>query len=197
MDLQQRVTGILTRPTEEWRVIEAEPTDVATLYREYIVLLAALPAVAGFLGMVIIGMSVPFAGHVRVGVASGLRWAIFQYLAALVAVYLAALVFTKLAPTFASRDNIVQALKLSAYAMTPVWLMGILSIVPALAPLSILGALYGIYLLYLGIPVLMKTPADKVVGYLIISIVVIIVVNVVLFLVIGAVAGSSRMMWGV
>jgi hypothetical protein len=196
MDLQARATGILTRPREEWNVIEAEPTDVATLYKSYIAILAAIPAVAGFIGLVLIGVSVPFAGHVRWGVASGLRWAIFQYIGALIGVYIAALVLTKLAPSFGSRDNFIQALKLVAYSLTPMWLAGVLSIIPALGALSIIGGLYGIYLLYLGVPVLMKTPADKVIPYLLVSLVVVFVVNIVLFFIIGALAGTSGMMWG-
>lgn len=197
MDLQKRATGILTRPREEWNIIEAEPTDVATLYKSYIAVLAAIPAVAGFIGLVVIGMSVPFAGHIRWGVASGLRWAIFQYIGALIGAYVAALVLSKLAPTFSSREDFIQALKLVAYSLTPMWLAGVLSIIPALGALAIIGGLYGIYLLYLGVPVLMKTPADKVIPYLLVSLVVVFVINIVLFFVIGVASGTSGMMWGV
>jgi hypothetical protein len=195
MDLQKRVTAILTRPRDEWPVIETEPTDVATLYKSYIALLAAIPAVAGFVGLVVVGVSVPFAGHVRWGVGAGLRWAIFQYIGALIGPYIAALVLSKLAPTFNSREDLIQALKLVAYSMTPVWIAGVLSLIPVLSPLSIVGALYAIYLLYLGVPVLMKTPADKVIPYLVVSLIVVFLVNIVVFLIIGAVSGTAGM-WG-
>ncbi|RYD42182.1 MAG: YIP1 family protein, partial [Sphingomonadales bacterium] len=44
----------------------------------------------------------------------------------------------------------------------------------------------GLYLLYLGLPVLMKAPLDKALGYT----VVVIIVYIVLFLVVGAVVGA-------
>ncbi len=48
--------------------------------------------------------------------------------------------------------------------------------------LGILAGLYGLYLLYLGLPVLMKSPKDKSVGYT----VAVIVAAIIIFIVIGA-----------
>ena len=72
MDLVPRVTNILTKPKQEWPVIAGESTDVATLYKEYIVLLAAVPAICSFIGMTVIGVPIPFFGSYRVSVGSGL-----------------------------------------------------------------------------------------------------------------------------
>jgi hypothetical protein len=44
--------------------------------------------------------------------------------------------------------------------MTPVWLAGALSLIPGLRLLGILG-LYGVYIFWLGVPVLMKAPNEK------------------------------------
>ena len=65
MNLQSRVMNILTKPKEEWPVIANETTDVPSLYKEYIVPLAAIPAVCGFIGMTIVGISIPFVGTFR------------------------------------------------------------------------------------------------------------------------------------
>ena len=62
---------------------------------------------------------------------------------------------------------------------------GIFGIIPALGWLGILG-LYSLYLLYVGLPILMKAPEDKAVGYT----VVVIIAAIVLFLVVGLVAGT-------
>ena len=53
--------------------------------------------------------------------------------------------------------------------MTAAWLAGVFVILPALSILSILG-LYSFYLYYLGLPKLMKAPADKALVYTIVSI---------------------------
>ena len=44
--LQARVVGMLTNPTIEWRSISSEPDDIQSLYMNYIIPLAAIPAVA-------------------------------------------------------------------------------------------------------------------------------------------------------
>ena len=192
MDLQTRVVNILTRPQTEWTVIASEPTDVATLYKSYIMMLAAIPPAAGYIGMTMFGISVPVMGTVRVGVVQGLTAAVVQYVLSLVGVYIASIVIDKLAPTFQSQPDAMQALKLVAYASTPSWLAGALGIIPALSPLAILGGLYGIYLFYLGVAPLMKTPSDKVVPYMAVSALAIIVVMVVTTALAAAMGGVMR-----
>jgi hypothetical protein len=192
MSLQTRVVNILSRPKQEWPVIAAESTDVAGLYREYIGPLALIPAIASFIGLTVVGMTVPFFGTYRIGVMSGLTNAIVSFVLALVGVYVAALVLEQLAPKFESRGNTIQALKLVAYASTPVWLAGVLNLVPTLAPLAILAALYAIYLFYLGLPVLMNTPPNKVLPYMIIAALLIFVINLFIGLLAGAISGVGQ-----
>jgi hypothetical protein len=196
MDLQTRVRRILTVPREEWPVIKTESGDPAYIYTKYVLILAAIPAICMFIGWVVIGQSMPFVGRVRFGVAAGIRMAIFQYCGSLLSVYVSAFVIAKLAPTFDSRPDVNQALKLVAYSMTPMWVAGVLYLIPALGVLVILAGLYGLYLLYLGMPVLMETPEPKVVGYLVLSIVVIIVVMFIIGMIFAALGGASAMMSG-
>jgi uncharacterized membrane protein (DUF485 family) len=188
-DLKDRVVKILTQPKTEWEVIEAETTSTSSLYREYIAILAAIPALANFVGLSLVGITVPILGTIRIGVVRGLANAVVSYVLALVGVYVAAVVIEKLAPSFESRPDRLQALKLVAYASTPVWLAGILAIIPALAVLIILIGLYSIYLFYLGVPVLMKTPMAKVVPYMIVAAIVTIVISFVMGTVAGSVTG--------
>ena len=44
-----RAMAILLRPKLEWPVIAAEPDTVGGLYTRYILIMAAIPAVMGFL----------------------------------------------------------------------------------------------------------------------------------------------------
>ena len=57
MNLQARVKAILTSPKTEWEVIAAEQTDIPSLYRNYIVILAAIPAICSFVGLVDLRLS--------------------------------------------------------------------------------------------------------------------------------------------
>ena len=189
MDLQQRVIDILTRPKEEWGVIASEPTDVPTLYREYICLLAAIPAICRFVGLTLIGVPTFLAGYLRIGFVAGLVHLIVSYVFSLISIFVAAFIVEKLAPTFQSKGDLVQSLKMVAYASTPVWLAGILSLYPPLSALMLIAGIYAIYLYYLGLPGVMQTPPDKVIPYMIVSALVIIVVSVVTASIAGTVAG--------
>jgi hypothetical protein len=75
----------------------------------------------------------------RVGILTGIVIAVVRYLLSFVIVYLMALVVDALAPTFGCQKNQPNALKLVAYAITPVWLAGSLSLIPGLRLLGILG----------------------------------------------------------
>ena len=191
--LKERVTKILTDPKGEWPVIEAEATTTETLYRSYIAPLAAIPAIAAFIGYTIIGVTLPFVGHYRVGLFSGIAHMIVSFVLALVAVYVAALIINKLAPTFESTPNDLQALKLVAYSYTASWIAGIFYVIPALGILAGLAGLYSIYLFYLGLPVMMKTPQAKVIPYMVVSAVVIIVLVFVMAMVAAAITGVGAM----
>ncbi|HKB13453.1 MAG TPA: Yip1 family protein [Vicinamibacterales bacterium] len=188
-NLIARVTNILKQPAVEWPVIAAEPTDVATLLSGYAAPLAAIPAICRWIGMSVIGIAMPFVGTFRVGIVRGVANAIVYWVFALVGAYIGALIIEKLAPTFKSSGSTVQALKLVVYASTPVWVAGVLNLIPALSPLIIIAALYAVYLFYLGLPHVMHTPADQVIPYMIVSALVVIVVTFCLAVITGVVVG--------
>jgi hypothetical protein len=182
--LKDRVTRILKDPKAEWPVIEAEATTTETLYRSYIAPLAAIPPIAMFIGLSLIGI-----GYYRVGIVSGIATMVVSWALALAGVYIAALIINKLAPTFESTPNDLQALKLVAYANTAAWVAGVFYVIPALGVLAILGGLYSIYLFYVGLPVMMKTPEAKVIPYMVVSAVVMIAVFIVMGLITAAITG--------
>jgi hypothetical protein len=179
MDLQTRVKRILTDPAVEWPVIAGESSDVGSLLRQYAAPLSAIPAICAWIGMRGLGGSTLLGGY-RIGFTSGLANMIVSWVFALAGAWVAALVIEKLAPNFASRGNTAQALKLVVYASTPIWLAGVFYLIPALGVLTLVAALYALYLFYLGLPIVMHTPSDKVVPYMLVSALAVIVVMIVL-----------------
>ncbi len=167
MLLMRRDTrNIVLRPSSEWRVIAAEPTSPAVFYRNYIVPLALIGPVAAFIGLSVIGVSIPFVGEYRVPLINGFVQVAISFAFALGAVFVLALIIDALAPRFAGKQDRMRALSLVGYAYTPAFIAGVLSIFPVLAPLQALAALYGLYLLYSGLPVLMEVPAEKRLPYM-------------------------------
>ncbi len=155
-NLIARVKAILLTPETEWPVIERESGDLSFLFTKYVAILALIPALARFIGSSLIG------GYTPIG--SGLAGAIFGYVGAFVVVYVVALLIDILAPTFGAQKNFANALKLSVYAHTPLWVAGIFLLIPGLSYLTILG-LYGIYILWTGLPPLMRAPSNKALPY--------------------------------
>ena len=139
MDFQlliARARAILLTPKTEWPVIAAESTTVAALYRNYIIVLAAIPAVFGFIKGSVFGIDIPLVGTMRVSIGAGLSGMVLSYALSLVQVYLIALIVDALAPTFGAQKSQIQALKLAAYAFTAAWVAGIAQIVPWIGALS-------------------------------------------------------------
>ena len=178
MNIVDRAKNMIMKPKAEFQVIDGETHTVKDLYLNYIMILAAIPAVAAFIGFSIIGLGGVLSQY-RIPIASGIAMMIVKYVLSLASVYVLALIIDALAPNFASQKNFLQALKLSVFSMTAAWLAGIFSILPALAILGLLG-LYSLYLLFLGLPVLMKTAADKAVPYFVVILIAAIVVHVVI-----------------
>ncbi len=190
--LFSRVQNILMKPKNEWPVIERESATVSSLYTGYIMLLAAIPAITSFIVMSLIGSAVAIIARFRVPMYLGLTSAIVSYILSLAAVYLSAFIIDKLAPSFQSQSNQIQALKLVAYAYTAAWVAGIANIVPILGLLVVLaGGLYSVYLFYIGLPVMMKTPSDKVIPYIVTSVVIIFVLMFIISMIVGSITAAS------
>lgn len=192
LNLVDRVKNILLVPRQEWPVIGQEQDSIAGLYTRYILLLSALPAVAGFIKFSLIGTSIPLTGvTVRVGVFSGLFSMLVQYGLGLLAVYLLAMIVEALAPTFGGQKNRVQALKVVAYAYTASWVASVAVILPWIGwLLSLAGGVYAIYLLYLGLPSTMHNPPERSLAYTVVTVVCAIVLGVVMALILSVFGGS-------
>jgi hypothetical protein len=178
--LVARVKAILLAPSATWPVIAAEPSSAGALYGRYVAPLAAIGVIAAFIGQTVIGYDVPLLGHRRIGMLAGLGAAVLGYLLSFVSVFVIAWLVDVLAPTFGGQRDTLRALKLTAYSYTAAWVAGILQLVPSLGVLALLAGCYGLYLLYLGLPVLMRCPKEKSLGYTIVLILCAIVVSVVI-----------------
>jgi Yip1 domain len=184
MDILQRVRNIIMTPKTEWPVIAAEEPNTAEIFKGYVLPLALIPAIAYVIGLGVIGMGMK--SSFSWGIAMGL----IQFILAFAGVYISAYVIAFLAPKFGSQQDMGRAVQLVAYSYTPAWVAGILSIVPALGILALVGGIYGLYLMYLGLPHMMKTPQDKVIAYLVVSIVAVIVTYWIITLVLTSIVFS-------
>jgi len=173
MNLVDRARNLIVTPRAEWSVIAGEQYAVHDLYTRYVVPLAAIPPVAGFIGLCIVGYP-----SYRVGIGAGVAFMGVYYLLTLVSVYLLALLVDAFAPTFGGQKHFGQALKVAAFAPTAAWLAGIFNILPALSILAPLGAIYSLYLLFTGLSPVMGTSEEKSIPYAAVVVIAAIVLNV-------------------
>lgn len=188
MDIIARVQGILLKPKEEWEKIKGESMTVPQMFTSYVALLAAIAPIAQMIGLSLIGRSIPVTGMFRYGFGRSFFYAVFLYALSLASVFALGIIINALAPTFSSKPNQENAMKIAVFSMTPVWVAGIFYLIPFLGWLAFVGSLYGIYLFYLGFSSgMMETPQEKVAGYVVVSIVAAIVLMAVVWAFLGAI----------
>ncbi len=185
MNLVERAKNILLTPKTEWPIIAGETATISSLLTTYVFPMAALPAIASLLSGFLIGGGL------------SINMAIATYVAAVLSFVITAYVVDLLATNFKSEKDLNKSAQLVAYSSTASWIAHILSIVPGIGWLAgILGSLYVIYLMYLGLDTMKKTPEDQKIIYMVVVFIVIVVSSIILaavlgmLLVAGAVTGS-------
>ncbi len=109
--LVERVKRLILQPKQEWAAIEEEDLAKKEIFTRYVMILAAIPPVAGFIGYSIVGVG-PFG-------STG-------------------------------------------------WAAGVFNVIPSLWIIGVLLSLYGLYLIYVGLPILMRPPPEKFPPYLVV-----------------------------
>ncbi len=189
----ERIKNILLTPKVEWPAIASDPASAASIYQGHVLLLAAVSALAGWLAWAFLGSISNAFGF---GSNFFLVSAILSFVLTFAAVFVSAWLADTLAPKFGGGKDPLQALKTVAYSWTASWVASIAAIVPVIGWLiAIAGAIYSVYLFYLGCQQTLKIPADKAVGFtaavIILTIVLMFVVSSITSSVAGMIAGRS------
>ena len=183
-----RIKNLLLAPKQEWARIDAEPMTVKGIMTGWAVPHAAIGPVAALIGTQAFGFRL-FGIVYRPPLGSSIATAVVSYLTALVGVYVLALIIDNIAPQFGARRDMVAATKTAVYSFTAAWLAGIFALIPNLGVLGLVG-LYSFYLLWIGLPMLMKPPADKAQTYAAVAIACGIIAYVLVQFIVGQVSAA-------
>ncbi|MFH1684072.1 MAG: Yip1 family protein [Candidatus Margulisiibacteriota bacterium] len=164
MKILERVREMILNPKITWEGIKEEEIEIRQFFINYAAPLALIPAVSSFVGITIIGLRLPDGAVMRAPFLEALVGSTGGYALNLAAVFAVAWAIKLLAPLFGAKADLSSAAKVVVYSMTPVWLVGVFSLIPGLGILSILG-LYGIYLLALGLKTVLDAPSDRLALY--------------------------------
>jgi len=139
--------------------------------------MAAVPALANFIGYTVVGLPVAPGLQIRVDPIGGLTAAVFRYGLSLGAVYVTAFVIHKLAPVFDAERDWLAAFKLSAFTYLPIWGASILLVVPLFGRLLVLLSLYSIYIFYVGMQKLMRHGGDKTIPFMVVPMLTVLILS--------------------
>ena len=165
-----RLKGILLQPGTTWKAIEGEFTKPAALYKGWVLPLALIGPICGALGTLVFGLNFGVVGSYRLPIATIATIAAVDYGLSIVAVFALSMLISLLAPTFGGQKNDVQGLKVAAYGSTPWFVAGVFQLLPQLALVGILVSLYTVYLVFSGVPIVMKPAKDQAMGYAIVAV---------------------------
>lgn len=187
-----RVQNVLMKPTAEWQVIAGESATTQGLFTGYAAILAVLPLIGTLVARVLVGGM--FGGGLGMGLAltGGLVLGVVGYVLNLVMVFVMGIIINALATSFDAKSDSIQAMKVSVYAGTALWVAGLVSWIPVIGWLIGLAALgYTCYLLFLGLKHVMQPPADKAMAYTLVTIGAQIGLYIVVSIVIGMIAAMA------
>ncbi len=160
----EHVWGMFAHPKEEWRSLRESPCSVGHCYAVHVLILAAIPALSGYIGTTQFGWQIGAGDPIRLTSQSALVIAFVYYAAMLVGVYSLGWMIRWMAGTYGANPTIGQAVTLAAYTATPLFLIGLMEIYPILWLNLILGLpalAYTVYLLYTGLPIMMGIPEER------------------------------------
>ena len=179
-NLLKRVVGILLRPDETWAEIKEEQTTMYQIVGEYAAVLAAGPAIAGFLGSIFSGSNFFVS----------LLWGVLYYAFSLAGVWSITKVLNFLATNLNIEHDEVTILKLVAYSYTAFFISGIFFIIPPLYWLSV-GGLYGFYLFYAGVFHLLECSKEEKLDFAVISMFAVALILILVFALAGIISGIN------
>jgi hypothetical protein len=186
-EILNRITRILLSPKAAWTTIEGERTPPARLFSGYVAPLTLLAVMITFVHVAVIGVSLPFGGTLRIPLMAAITHAVVQFVMGLIGVGLISLIVNLLAPTFGGQRDSHKALQVAAYSLTPAYLSVLFGLLPSFGTLlSLLAGLYGIYVLCLGLPVMMRSKADKAASYT----AAVVICTIILGIILGAVSAA-------
>jgi hypothetical protein len=164
--LTSRVKGMLLEPRATWKEIDSEFTKPGEIWSKYILPLAAIGPIATMIGLFIFGERIAFTSLTnRVPLTTAISRGIAGYVLALLSVFVLSRIISLLAPGFGGQRNDVQGLKAAAYASTATWVGAVFALIPPLDLVTLIFSLYSLVLLYVGLPIVMKVPTDRAMGY--------------------------------
>ena len=178
--LFERIKDIYLSPVTFWDETKSEQKSETDLIKGFFIFIAAVPAVAGFLGMLFMGDNLFRA----------LIWAVLLFGCSLVGVFLFSKVVLFLGKSFGAENNELEFITLAVYSFTPILLAGVFFIIPPIYWLTIVG-LYGFYFFWIGFQKIVVCNEEEKFNFSFISLIVFIILTMLIYLLPALFSGAA------
>lgn len=180
-DIIDRIKEIVLKPRETWEIIRTEETTMVGLFKNYLLLLVAAPALALFLGLLIVGVPINIVKLHQYKFGQCLVTTLVLFAVTVVLIWLLGKLISLIAPNFGSTSDDLKGFKVSVYTFTPFLVAGLCMIIPSFGVVvMLLAVLYGLFILYIGLPIVMGTPKEKAFPYSIVVMVGVVLVCIII-----------------
>ena len=160
----QHIIGLFTDPTREWEKIREQYQSGSGSPVGHVLILALVPAVSGYFGTTQIGWRIGVGEPIRITGDSAMSIAIIYYIALLVGTFSIGWVIHLLGKAYEVNKPLPLCIALAAYTATPLFLIGLMQVYPVLWLNMLMGLpalAYTVYLLYSGLPIMMRIPTER------------------------------------
>jgi len=158
------IIGLFTDPEQQWHKIRAKHSGKDSYYAPHVFLLAAIPAISGYIGTAYVGWQIGAGAPIKLTSETAIVIAIVYYLVLLLGVFTIGWVIHLMGKAYDVTKPLPLCVALAAYSATPLFLIGIMEIYPVLWLNMILGLpalAYTVYLLYTGLPIMLEISKDR------------------------------------
>lgn len=155
--------GLYTHPKEEWHTIEKNHEALRSSL-SHVMLIALIPAVCTYLASTMFGWNLGVSDPLFLTKQSAMMMSISMYFGLIAGVFALAYLAYWMAKTFDAQPSYTQAIELASYTATPLFMVGLAALYPALwfmMVVGLVGLTYSVYLLYTGVPIIMNIPEEK------------------------------------
>jgi Yip1-like protein len=185
----QHTIGLLVRPSAQWQAIADLPPNSFRNLLLYPCLFAILPAVAWYYGTSQVGWTVGDHGDtIKLTVASARQISILFYMGMVGCVATIGYFIHWMSDTYGADSSLTKGIVITGLTSTPLFIAGLVGFYPLLWVDLLIGVgavSWSVYLLYLGIPIVMKIPEER--GFLFSSAVVGVALVMLICLMVGSV----------
>lgn len=163
--LLSHALGMFTHPDQEWESIRKEHTGPVRM-AIYICLLAAIAPICAFISTTQYGWQVGDGQLVFLSQSSAMVLSVLTYIAIVGGVYVIGIMIDWMSRNYGSGHDEYAAngIALTAYSCTPLFLVGLAALFPepwVVVIAYLAAACYAAYLMYDGLPHVLKIPEDQ------------------------------------